>query len=807
MTSTVPSTPSPAEPALGVAMRTFLKRLLALSAVLVLFVRVAADVDAHAALARSDPSAGATLAEPPAAIRLWFTEPLEATYTGADLLDANGNAVAGVTVGIAADNAHQLVMTPPDLPDGVYTVAWRTLSAADGHTLRGYVSFQVGGGRTPGAVPVLTTSPANDAARALTRALALTGVIALLAIAPVTLGVLDPTARTVPGLADRLAPRLRRYALVAAGGALLGSVAALAAQAVTIDPDVALPSAVGETLTGTRYGQLWLIRMLGLALVTVAVTAALWGRPSWRRGTLVLGTIIGLGVPVPFSLMSHAAAQSQGTAAAIAADALHLLAAAIWGGGVLLLATVLAPALRPFATGAWRHALRVAIPRFSVLGLAAWGTLWLSGLYSAWLQVGSLAALTQTPYGQSLLLKGALLIPVLALAAWHFGLGWRGVTSPHPWRVAATFAVEAALVVAVLLVVGRLIGQESARAVLAERTPTQLQVPLVFATDAGERTGQLVIAPGAAGTNTFTVELGGSPVPEDTEGVLRFALPAQDLGQQELRLPYVAPNRFATEGSELALGGDWQLTVIVRAIGAFSWSTEATIAIGETPPAPAVVNPAPIFGPAGIVGMLVVATGIAALAVVVVSHGVAAIRRGAVAGAGLVAVAAGFLILGSARIPVAADEPVLARTIPADASPAIASPAIASPAAMAEHDHQLATSATPMSEPRPGIGTPVSEAGLVVTLNAEARQPGPTDLMISVIDQTGAPITEARVVAISAMAGMGQDSEGIVAVEEEPGRYRAKAVPLGMSGAWQLTVRISPKGQPTRIVRFVVEVP
>jgi hypothetical protein len=200
--------------------------------------------------------------------------------------------------------------------------------------------------------------------------------------------------------------------------------------------------------------------------------------------------------------------------------------------------------------------------------------------------------------------------------------------------------------------------------------------------------------------------------------------------------------------------------------------------------------------------MIVVATGIAALAAAVVTREAAAIRRRGVAAAGLVAVAAGFLILGSARIPVAADEPVLARTIPADASPAIASPA-----AMAEHDHHRATSATPMSEPRPGIGTPVSEAGLVVTLNAEVRQPGPTDLMISVIDQSGAPVTEARVVAFSEMAGMGQDAEGIVAVEEEPGRYRARAVPLGMAGPWQLTVRISPKGQPTRIVRFVVEVP
>ena len=568
-------------------------------------------------------------------IRLWFTEPLEARYTRAQLLNAAGEPVAGVSSAVAPDDDHALVVTlPADIPDGGYTVAWRTLSAADGHTLEGYFGFQVGAGGAPGSPPPGVSSPAHDTARALTRALALIGLTALLAIPPVTLGVLDPTARAVPGLGERLAPRLRRYALVAAGAALVGSIAALAAQAVTISPDAAVVTAIAETLSGTRYGQLWLVRLLGLLLVSAAVLVAFRGRPRWRRGALLAGTLIGLALPIPFSLLSHAAAQPQGRAAAIASDALHLLAAAIWGGGLLLLAVVLVPALRLLPAGTWRAALRVAIPRFSVLGVAAWGILLLSGLYSAWLQVGSLEALSQTPYGQTLLLKGALLVPVLALAAFHLLLGWRDAVGARPARVAVTFALEAALIVAVLLVVGRLIGQPPAREVLAERTPPQLQVPVVFATDEGERAGQLSIAPGAAGVNTFTLDLAGAPLPDDAEGIVRFALPAQNIGEQELRLPQVAPNRFAAAGSELALAGDWQVTTIVRAIGAFSWWSAATVTVGETPPPAAEVNPAPLFGPAGIAGMIVTAIGVAALAAAAVSRGAAAFRRRGVAVAG-----------------------------------------------------------------------------------------------------------------------------------------------------------------------------
>jgi copper transport protein len=737
---------------------------LAVGVLLALLVGVAGDAAAHAALVRTDPPAGAALPEAPTAIRLWFTEPLEPRYTRAQVLDATGSTVPGVSSAIAPDDDHQLVVTlPADLPDGGYTVAWRNLSSADGHTLEGYFGIHVGAGATPGRTPGLAVAPANDTARALSRGLALIGLTAVLAIAPVTLGVLDPTARAIPGLAGRVRPRLRRYALLAASVALLGSVAALAAQAAAIAPDVALPTAIAETLAATRYGQLWLFRVLGLLLVTAAVAAALRGPPSWRRGALAAGTVVGLGVPVPFSLLSHAAAQPHGAATAVAVDALHLLAAAIWGGGLLLLAAVLAPALRPFAAGSWREALRVAIPRFSALGLAAWSVLWLSGLYGAWLQVGSLEALTQTPYGQSLLIKGALLIPVSALAAWHLGLGWRGVPGVQLRHAATTFALEALLVVAVLLVVGRLIGQEPAREVLASRTPPQIRVPLTFATDEGERPGQLVIAPGAAGANTFTLELGGLPVPAAAEGVLRFALPTQDIGQQELRLPQAAPNRFVAQGSELALGGDWQV--------------------------------------AGIVGAIVGAIGVAALAAAAVLRGVPRARRGGVAGVGLVAVAAGCVILGSARIPVAAPGAALAQAVPVPGSPPVVW------RAAAEHDHALATPAMPVSESFAGIGTPVGENGLVVTLGADARQPGPTDLTITARDRSETPVSEARVVVFARMAGMGGNSQGTAAVEEEPGRYRAEDVPLSMAGTWQLTVRISPRGQPTSVVEFAIEVP
>jgi hypothetical protein len=59
----------------------------ALGAALLVSTLLPAGTHAHAAPARSDPAARAALEEPPAEIRLWFTEPLEASYTGAELFD------------------------------------------------------------------------------------------------------------------------------------------------------------------------------------------------------------------------------------------------------------------------------------------------------------------------------------------------------------------------------------------------------------------------------------------------------------------------------------------------------------------------------------------------------------------------------------------------------------------------------------------------------------------------------------------------------------------------------------------------
>ncbi|MBA3451045.1 MAG: copper resistance protein CopC, partial [Chloroflexia bacterium] len=187
------------------------------AAIALVFIAFPIDVDAHAALDRSDPAARAIVSQPPSEIRLLFTEPLESTYTGADLLTSAGEIVPGTSVSISPANARELIVVPPaDLGDGGYTVAWRTLSAADGHTLQGYFGFRTGAGAVGETSFSASVTSGNETARAVTRWFALLGLAGLLAIAPVTLVVLDPARRAVPALNRTMPVSLRRYSVAAA---------------------------------------------------------------------------------------------------------------------------------------------------------------------------------------------------------------------------------------------------------------------------------------------------------------------------------------------------------------------------------------------------------------------------------------------------------------------------------------------------------------------------------------------------------------------------------------------------------------
>ncbi|MEA2919527.1 MAG: copper resistance protein [Bradyrhizobium sp.] len=171
------------------------------------------------------------------------------------------------------------------------------------------------------------------------------------------------------------------------------------------------PGILLTVLNETQFGWVSEIRT-GLAIVLAAGLALNRFAPAnW----LALAAALGLIAAIAWT--GHAGS----TPGAIgdlhlAADALHLCAAAGWIGGLVPLALLLAAASRQQEV-AWASLARDAARRFSTLGIVSVATLTATGTLNAWILVGSFHALVVTDYGQLLMLKIAVFAVMLVFAA------------------------------------------------------------------------------------------------------------------------------------------------------------------------------------------------------------------------------------------------------------------------------------------------------------------------------------------------------------------------------------------------------
>ena len=152
-----------------------------------------------------------------------------------------------------------------------------------------------------------------------------------------------PTARAWEARVLRTSGWLLLGVLASGLAALAQHAAVLSGHAgAAIDPAVLL-----RVLLETHWGLVWLTRhgILVLLAALLAVRLDVERPLDWRaaRGEAALLASVALGL---LAAAGHAAAVEPGTALAIGADAVHLLASGLWLGGLLPLAALLTAAAR-----------------------------------------------------------------------------------------------------------------------------------------------------------------------------------------------------------------------------------------------------------------------------------------------------------------------------------------------------------------------------------------------------------------------------------------------------------------------------
>ena len=549
---------------------------------------LASSAFAHSVLLGTEPANDAVVQESPGRVELRFNEPVEMSLGGIRVFDSQGNRVDADQV--SPNGAPRVgVDIEGDLERGTYTVAWRAISA-DSDPISGAFVFHVQErGVQPGGISVesLTgTSTTVDAFFTGGRFFDLALLLLSLGGA-VVLVIALPTApwhvrRRLYGIVAGLATALALVALlnIFFQGAAAGGLGILDAFRWNVFTNV----------LETRYGEMMLVQAALAATLALTAMALRHSESRDRRALTALTLVLGAGMALTPSFSGHASTAGK---LALTSDIAHVIAAALWTGGLgfLVLALVLARDDR------WPLATR-AVPRFSNMAVVSVAMLLIAGVINGYLQVRTWSALWETEYGLLLLAKIALVVPLLGLGAYNnryavprLKAGIASVLERRRFLTAA--GVELAIMVAIVAVTAVLINAEPARteAMMEEMamedgamgTEAGDQEAFESDVDLGEMMAHLVVEPAMPGENTIHLTFEHADAEELTKVSVAASLPSEDIGPLAFPAEPVQgqPGEYVAEGASLSLPGEWELR-IEALMGEFDLLTETiTVPIGE----------------------------------------------------------------------------------------------------------------------------------------------------------------------------------------------------------------------------------
>ena len=330
------------------------------------------------------------------------------------------------------------------LPKGAYTVRWRALSG-DGHVVSGVYTFGV---RV--AAPEPTQAYGSSGPTTTENVLRWLYFVCL--------------ALTIGGIGFRLVvlPRSvpRSLERVFWAFALVGPIAAIqiGILAFLVRAQDALQLPFGRFLYGdlspfagdTRFGEAFVVMTLGFAVVTALVFVG-W-LTERRRAFLWPAFALSLALASGLSLSGHSALDPPVSKWSEFADWVHLSAASLWAGGVIMLLAVFltAPALR-----------QQSFVRFARLAPFLMALLLAAGIYLSILRLPQLDDLWTTGYGHVLIVKLSLVALALAWGGFHHFVVEPRLGRPHvAGRVRGSLAGETAVGLAVLLVAAFLVNSK-----------------------------------------------------------------------------------------------------------------------------------------------------------------------------------------------------------------------------------------------------------------------------------------------------------------------------------------------------------
>ncbi len=557
---------------------------------LLALVALADPASAHAALESTSPADRSEVAEAPAQVAFTFNEEVSAAPGALRVHDHDGNRVDDARqVQVSADT---VAVGLDELSDGGYLATY-LVTSADGHVVRGAITFQVGSGQALDDATVASLFARDDtmavawAAPVATAVQYVAALVALGALVPLLRARRSASSTLQAGLVgpDPVGLAAARDSVDLSGAA--GDAAAGAGPAVAdLERRVAADTVRTATwwgiaaalvgilvqamaVSGDGIAALWSSAAVGgvmtssVGLANLTLVAGLLGMYASARGRLRAGQLGASAILVvaSFLLTGHTVTVAP-TWLMMGADVVHVVAAAIWAGGLVVVVRT------------WRRAdaaapteLAALVARFS--RVATWAILAVAaaGATMTWALARHPRALLSTDWGWTLVVKLALVAVMLAVAAYNrwrllpaiAGHGSDGAAARA--QLGTTMRIEAGLLVAIVLATAVLTGLRPA----ASEAGITGAFDTVVAVD-DTLSVNLVVDPNRAGANqvhVYLLDANGRPTDDVDEVALELLQVDEDIGPI-VRTPAPAgPGHWILTGNDLAIPGHWRVTVVV----------------------------------------------------------------------------------------------------------------------------------------------------------------------------------------------------------------------------------------------------
>ena len=501
---------------------------------------------------------------------VFFSEPVELEFSTIKVLDNNGNQIDNKDTNYYEDEKSLIVTTSP-LEDGVYTVTTKVLSKVDGHLVPGAFLFAVGDVvidpkllENQSSIDLIFYPEAGARFPGIVGQTIVLGVV----IASLIIWGTQNKQSIKEELEQVQIKHHQKFMSITGIGLMLIFISNILMIAVQT---VRLETSPIESIQ-TYFGTIWLARMI-ITIVLLGIWFTLDRKTNVTKKVQIPMLVAMLALISTSSLIGHGAAS--GETPALILDYIHNLVAAVWIGGIFYFVFALLPSLSKLKEENREKMSLALIPRFSIAFIISIGIVIITGPLLMWFLESDVGLITESVYGQLIILKIAIASMMVALGGFfqfrvqktaekNFQSGKINVHG----KLRRSLKVDAALGVILLGVVALLTNGTLPEGEFQDASAQEIIYGFKTIEFTDNAKFEIQITPFSSGVNTILVQVSdfnNNPIYDANAIKVKMANPSKNISPIEIPMEITKEeNDIPTEfQGELTFGfsGEWQLEI------------------------------------------------------------------------------------------------------------------------------------------------------------------------------------------------------------------------------------------------------